>query len=115
LPVSAQNTAANSNTVAAAQPTQTNRVQDAGRAGRSAAVAGRYQGAHNTPKEKRVRLLAEAAKVCGEYVSRPTLKQKPRNYPDTQIAAIALSRGLIVATRNTQDFPEVPVLNPFED
>jgi predicted nucleic acid-binding protein len=32
-----------------------------------------------------------------------------------QIAAIALSRGLTVATRNTQDFPEVPVLNPFED
>jgi predicted nucleic acid-binding protein len=58
---------------------------------------------------------AEAAKVWGEYVSRPALKQKPRGYPDTQIAAIALSRGLIVVTRNTQDFPEVSVLNPFED
>ena len=99
----------------------------------SVAVAERYQGAHNAPKEQRVRLLAEvdhfisefgetvvpfdaeAAKVWGEYVSRPALKQKPRSYPDTQIAAIALSRGLTVVTRNTQDFPEVPVLNPFED
>jgi hypothetical protein len=31
---------------------------------------------------------AEAAKVWGEYVSRPALKQKPRSYPDTQIAAM---------------------------
>ena len=99
----------------------------------SIAVAERYHGAHNAPKELRVRLLsevdrfihefgelvvpfdAEAAKVWGEYVSRPALKQKPRGYPDTQIAAIALSRGLTVVTRNTQDFPEVSVLNPFED
>ena len=99
----------------------------------SVVVAERYQGAHNAPKEQRVRLLAEvdhfirefgenvfpfdaeAAKVWGEYVSRPALKRKPRSYPDTQIAAIALSRRLTVVTRNTQDFPEVPVLNPFED
>ena len=99
----------------------------------SMAVAERYQGAHNAPAEQRVRLLAEvdqfirefgdtvvpfdaeAARVWGEYVSRPTLKLKPRSYPDTQIAAIALSRGLTVVTRNTKDFPEVPVLNPFED
>ena len=62
----------------------------------SVAVAERYQGAHNAPKEQRVRLLAEvdhfirefgetvvpfdaeAAKVWGEYVSRPALKQKDR-------------------------------------
>jgi len=99
----------------------------------SIAVAERYQGAHLAPKEQQLRLLAEvdqftrefgetvvpfdaeAAKVWGEYVARPGLKQKPRSYPDTQIAAIALSRGLIVVTRNTKDFPEVPVVNPFED
>jgi len=99
----------------------------------SVAVAERYQGARNAPKEQRVRWLAEvdhfirefgetvipidaeAAKTWGEYVSRPALKQKAGSYPDTQIAAIALSRGLTVVTRNTKDFPEVPVLNPFED
>ncbi len=99
----------------------------------SVAVAERCQEAHNAPREQRVRLLAavdyfirefgetvvpfdaEAARVWGEYVSRSALKPKPRSYPDTQIAAIALSRGLTVVTRNTQDFPEVPVLNPFED
>ena len=99
----------------------------------SIAVAERYQGAHQAPKEQQLRLLAEvdqftrefgetvvpfdaeAAKVWGEYVARPALKQKPRSYPDTQIAAIALSRGLTVVTRSTKDFPEVPVLNPFED
>lgn len=99
----------------------------------SVALAERYHGAQNAAKEQRVRLLAEldalvaeapekivpfdtkAARVWGEYVSRPALKQQPRGYPDTQIAAIALSRGLTLVTRNTRAFPEVPVLNPFED
>jgi toxin FitB len=99
----------------------------------SIAIAGRFQGAHLAPQEQQPRLLAEvdqftrefgealvpfdadAAKVWGEYVARPALKQKPRSYPDTQIAAIAMSRGLTVVTRNIKDFLEVPVLNPFED
>ena len=99
----------------------------------SVALAERYYGAHIASAELRVRLLAEldalvleaperivpfddkAARIWGEYISRPALRQKPRGYPDTQIAAIALSRGLTIVTRNTADFPEVPVLNPFED
>ena len=99
----------------------------------SIVIAERYKGAHGAAPEQRFRLLAEvdrfvqtfaetivpfdaeAAKAWGEYISRPALKKKPRSYPDTQIAAIALSRGLTLVTRNTQDFPEVPVLNPFED
>lgn len=37
-------------------------------------------------------------------------------YEDAMIAATALERGLIVATRNVRDFEpfDVPVLNPFE-
>ena len=67
----------------------------------SVAVAEQYQGAHDAPKDQRVRLLAEvdafirefgetvvpfdaeAAKVWGEYVSRPALKHGPRSYQDT--------------------------------
>lgn len=93
----------------------------------------RCHGALTLPPEPRLRLLAEvdalvreapqrivpfderAAQMLGEYVARPALKQKPRSYPDTQIAAIALSRELTIVTRNTEDFPEVPGVNPFED
>ena len=99
----------------------------------SIVIAELYFGACDAPKERRAGLITEierfirdfgetiipfdteAAKVWGEYVARPVLKQKPKSYPDTQIAAIAISRGLTVVTRNTKDFPEVPVLNPFED
>jgi predicted nucleic acid-binding protein len=93
----------------------------------------RYHGAYVAPPEQRETMLktvrdfgnefadrilpfdAEAAAAWGEYVSRPALKRKPRSYPDTQIAAIALARNLILVTRNTEDFPEIDTLNPFED
>jgi predicted nucleic acid-binding protein len=96
------------------------------------AVAERYQGAYATEPRRRAKLLVEiaafvqeagdrllsfdtaAAEAWGEYVSRPTLRRQPRSYPDTQIAAIAISRRLTVVTRNTDDFPEVDTLNPFE-
>jgi predicted nucleic acid-binding protein len=48
-------------------------------------------------------------------VSRSALRNRPRAYPDTQIAAIALADNLTVVTRNTDDFPEVDTLNPFQD
>jgi predicted nucleic acid-binding protein len=96
-------------------------------------VAERYHGANTAPTERRPAMLkavddfrdefadrilpfdAKAAETWGEYVSRPALRNKPRSYPDTQIAAIALSHNLIVVTRNTEDFPEIQTLNPFED
>ena len=96
-------------------------------------VAERYQGAHTASPDQRAALLravrefrdefadrilpfdAEVAEVWGDYVSRSALRNRPRSYPDTQIAAIALTHGLIVVTRNTQDFPEVDTLNPFGD
>ena len=58
---------------------------------------------------------AEAVETWGEYVSRSTLRNRPRSYPDTQIAAIALTHNLTAVTRNTEDFPEVDTLNPFAD
>src|SRR5947207_2250274 len=99
----------------------------------SIAVAERYEGAHGAPEGKRQRLLAEldalveadpgrilpfdaqAAAAWGEYVSRAGLKMKPRSYADTMIAAIALAHNLVIVTRNTEDFPELDTINPFED
>ncbi len=96
-------------------------------------VAERYHGANCAPPDHRAALLravhdfrkefahriipfdAEAAETWGNYVSRSTLRNKPRSYPDTQIAAIALTHHLTVVTRNTQDFPEVDTFNPFAD
>jgi toxin FitB len=96
-------------------------------------VAERYHGANTAPTDRRTALLnavhefrnefadrilsfdAAAAETWGEYVSRSTLRNKPRSYPDTQIAAIALTHNLTVVTRNTDDFPEVETLNPFSD
>ncbi len=96
------------------------------------ALAELYQGAQAAAPERRVKLLAEidwfcsqkagtilpfdgaAAKVWGEYVTRPSIK-KPLGYADSQIAAIAMANDLTLVTRNVEDFPEVECLNPFED
>ncbi len=96
-------------------------------------VAERFHGAYDLPPDRREKMLqivrefreefaerilsfdSAAAEVWGEYVSRPALKSKPRSYPDTQIAAIALLHDLTLVTRNTADFPEVDTLNPFGD
>ncbi len=94
-------------------------------------VAERYQGAHAAAPERRVKLLAEidwfcsqkadailpfdstAAKIWGEYVTRPSIKAKSLGYADTQIAAIALANDLTLVTRNVADFPEVECFNPL--
>jgi predicted nucleic acid-binding protein len=99
----------------------------------SVVLAERYHGANTCPPDQRTSLLksvrefrdefaerilpfdAEAAETWGSYVGRPTIRNRPRSYPDTQIAAIALTHDLIVVTRNTEDFPEVQTLNPFAD
>lgn len=99
----------------------------------SVALAECYEGAYGAPADQRSALLkrvedfsaefgdrilsfdAKAAKMWGEYVRRPALKLKPCGYADTMIAAIALANELTLVTRNTQDFPEVATINPFED
>lgn len=99
----------------------------------SIVLAERYQGARTAPAEKREEMLAivqqfhnefadrilpfdaKAAEVWGEYTSRKEMRQQPKSYPDSQIAAIALANNLTVVTRNTADFPGVRTINPFED
>lgn len=37
------------------------------------------------------------------------------DYPDTQIAAIALACGMRVVTNNARDFPTIATINPLEE
>jgi len=99
----------------------------------SIVIAERYAGACAAPPDQRSALLKavrgfraefadrilpfdfQAAETWGEYVNRPSIRNRPRPYPDTQIAAIALTHNLTLVTRNTKDFPEVTLINPFLD
>lgn len=98
----------------------------------SIVIAERYHGAYQASLSRRKSLVSEiqtfceqfagrilsfddrVAEVWGEYVSRPALRARPRSYPDTQIAAIALTYNLVLVTRNWNDFPDVSILNPFD-
>lgn len=57
-----------------------------------------------------------AARVYGEVMGVRKELGRPLSVPDGQIAAIARSNHLIVATRNVADFERcgIEVLNPFE-
>ncbi|GMQ75033.1 MAG: type II toxin-antitoxin system VapC family toxin [Gammaproteobacteria bacterium] len=57
-----------------------------------------------------------AARLYGEIMGSRKELGRPMSVPDGQIAAIARSHGLSVATRNTRDFEEcgVDLLNPFD-
>jgi len=56
-----------------------------------------------------------AALAWGEYTARPEIQAANPGIRDTLIAAIALSRDLVVATRNSAHFPGVESVNPFGD
>ncbi len=51
------------------------------------------------------------ARLAAERESRG--RTKP--FADTVIAAVAIEHGLTVATRITADFPDVPVVNPWDE
>lgn len=57
-----------------------------------------------------------AAIVYGELMAHRRAAGRPMSVPDGQIASIALSRGLELATRNTRDFAAcgLELINPFE-
>lgn len=56
-----------------------------------------------------------AAYVFGDIVARRESLGLVAEYPDMQIAAIALSRGAIVATRNISDYEQcgLQLINPW--
>ena len=56
-----------------------------------------------------------AARIYGDVMGVQKELGRPMSVPDGQIAAVARSSGLAIATRNTSDFEEcgVDVVNPF--
>lgn len=55
---------------------------------------------------------AKAAELCGRLQSQCEKAGKPLSYNDAQIAATAMSRGMVLVTHNTADFAEL-VENSF--
>ena len=96
------------------------------------ALAERWRGALSAPGKKRPELVrrleafereaadviipldSAAARAWAEYVTSQQFQRHATGYADSLIAAIALSRGLVVVTRNVSDFPGVTTFNPFD-
>lgn len=58
----------------------------------------------------------EAALIYGRWAERAHVEGRTLSRTDAQIAAIAFTHGMVIATRNTEDFKHLPVqlLNPWE-
>ncbi len=61
-------------------------------------------------------LDAETLKVWGKLYAKHEAKGRNLGFVDSLIAATALVHGLVIATRNTKDFPpELKTVNPWTD
>lgn len=63
-------------------------------------------------------LDAHAARIQADLHAQADRSGRPIDYPDSEIAAIAIAHGLTLVTRNTRDFegrPGLQVANWFED
>ena len=60
---------------------------------------------------------AKSARHYGTLMAQRKSAGRPLSAPDAQIAAICLTHGASIATRNVRDFEQcrIPVVNPFED
>ena len=58
-----------------------------------------------------------AALIYGRWAGQARLQGATLSRTDAQIVAIALTHGMVIATRNTADFKSLPVqlVNPWED
>lgn len=60
----------------------------------------------------------EAGREYASIIAERNLQGRPSSVEDAQIAAVALSSGLILATRNTKDFSGIAgleLINPWAD
>ena len=56
----------------------------------------------------------EVMRDWGTYYARHLKRGRTLDVIDSLLGATALAHGLTVATRNGPDFPEVPLVNPWE-
>lgn len=60
-----------------------------------------------------ISLDSHAALIQADIRSRLKEKGTPKDYPDTEIAAIAVSNGMILITRNKKDFEPMTEISPL--
>ncbi len=57
---------------------------------------------------------AEVMRTWGKYYARHLKRGLALDVMDSLLSATALAHGLTIASRNENDFPDVPVMNPWE-
>ncbi len=84
---------------------------------RKRALEQRFQQFLKSAFQHRIAGFDEAeGKIYGRLMGESRLAGRPMSVPDGQIAAIAISNGFSLATRNTRDFEYcgIKLINPFD-